>query len=135
MQSNSTQVQTPLTTADIDALAQRLHRIRDGWHVGSLVTLLAELATAYDGPILRKAAIAAAQDTNIRTPKGIEWTAADFVTRGPSSAGELCAVCGKTRDGCMWERPLVRKAEDVDQHVYLTAAELRAQSAARTRVA
>lgn len=130
MHSNSTQIQTPLTRDDIDALAHRIHVLRDGWHVASLVTLLTKLADLYDGPILRKAAFAAAQDKGIRTPAGIEWTAADYVTPQQNSARtEPCAVCGKPRDKCTWERPLVRKGGDYDDHVYLTKAEAQAQAA------
>lgn len=133
MISNSVQVQTPLTRDDIDALAHRVHGLRDGWHVGSLVTLLAKLAGEYDGPILRKAAIAAAKDAAIRTPAGIEWTAADYVNPQANSARtEPCAVCGKTQDKCTWERPLVRQGGDYDDHIYLTKAQAWEQ-AAKTR--
>lgn len=125
------QIQTPLTRDDIDALAARVHRIREDWHAGSLITLLTDLAGNYDGPILRKAAIAAAQDKHIRTPKGIEWACADYTQPASSATAVPCAICGKPRDKCTWERPLVRKGEDVDDHVYLTPAEAQAQAASR----
>lgn len=133
MHSNTTQIKTPLTRDDIDAIAVRVHGIRDGWHVASLVTLLTKLADQYDGPILRRAALAAAQDKNIRTPAGIEWTASDYVTPQTNSARtEPCSVCGKPQDKCMWERPLVRKGGDYDDHIYTTKAQAQAQAAKRS---
>lgn len=124
--------QTPLSHDDIEALAHRVHGIRPDWHVKSLITRLSELALLFDGPILRRAAIAAAQDKGIKTPAGIEWTAADYVTPQRTSAHtEPCATCGKPEDKCRFERPLVRRGEDYDEHVYLTKAQAQAQAASR----
>ena len=135
MQSNPTQIKTPLTTDDVEAIAVRVHGIREGWHLNSLITLLSKLAAEYDGPILRKAAFAAAQDKNIRTPAGIEWAARDAVTPQNNSAHtEPCAVCGKTQDKCTWDRPMVRTGDAYDDHIYVTPAQARAQAAKTRRV-
>ena len=123
-----------LTPDDVTALAHRLHRIRESWHVGSLVTLLARLADVYDGATLTRAAIAAASDSHIKTPAGIEWTVADFTTKQQkSTTNEPCATCGKTPDKCRWERVLVRNGSDYDDHVYTTAAQARAQAASKRK--
>lgn len=122
-----------LTPDDVTALAHRLHRIRESWHVGSLVTLLARLADVYDGATLTRAAVAAASDAHIKTPAGIEWTVADVTTKQQqATTNEPCNTCGKPPDKCRWERVLVRNGSDYDDHVYVTAAEARAQ-AAKTR--
>ena len=136
MVSNTTQIKTPLTTDDVEAIAVRVHGIRDGWHLNSLITLLSKLAAEYDGPVLRKAAFAAAQDKNIRTPAGIEWAARDAVTPQTNSARtEPCAVCGKPQDKCMWERPMVRTGAAYDDHIYVTPAQAREQAASKRRTA
>lgn len=131
---STTQSTTQLTADDITTLAYRLHGIRNAWHVGSLVTLLTKLAPQYDGALLRRAAIAAAQDSHIKTPAGIEWTVSDYAN-GPTTnrRGERCFICGHLPDQCKYDRPLVRNGNDYDDHVYQTAAEAQAQAATNNR--
>lgn len=129
LNSSSKSIPATLTAADVEALARRVHALRADWHFTSLLTKLTDLARTYDGALLRRAALEGAKNRDAKTPAGIEWALDDLANPTARAWTEPCAVCGKPRDKCDWDRPLVRNGADYDDHVYTTKADALAAAA------
>lgn len=115
--------QATVTEDDLKGLARLVHSARPDWNPMSVLTMLRDLAQTYDFVTLRQAAHTAAHAKHIKTPKGIEFEAANIVeglsaTSAPLSKQRSCTVCGKPEDVCRFGRPKAARPELEDDHVF-----------------
>lgn len=97
------------SVTDLGMIAALVASIRPDWPGAVIASVLQSHAHQVHAADLAVAAIRAAQNPELRTPKAIGW-------RGPHWDGakttpqhheprERCGVCGKTEPRCVMERP------------------------------
>lgn len=96
------------TTDTIDHIAALVFQVRPGWDP-SLVRVVLHSHTAHvDGNDLAIAALRAAHDPNLPTPKAIGWRGPhwrDLDTKPPEVTDSVwCGICRKPEHRCVTER-------------------------------
>lgn len=108
------------TSQPLADLAASVHQARPEWGTRGILAVLEDLtAEGTEFRTLREAALEAARTKRYKAPIGIRWRLEDeAVGQAPADDRAPCAICGKPRARCEYDRPLVTKAEDYDDHVY-----------------